>query len=145
MPSPTTRRTVLAAAIAAAAGAGALSSAASASAAPRRDRPAPPSVDNHAWTTYTDWRFGRNAGTRAVAGRRAGLALAHPLGRTDYTDPHTGTTAAWEYATWTSPVHRSSVPATEVIASWNADTPAGTWIRIELRGRYSDGTETPGT
>ena len=143
MPSPTSRRTVLAAAIAAAAGAGALSSAASASAAPRPDRPAPPSVDNHAWTTYTDWRFGRNEGTRAVAGRRAGLALAHPLGRTDYTDPHTGTTAAWEYATWTSPVHRSSVPATEVIVSWNADTPAGTWIGIELRGRYSDGTETP--
>lgn len=143
MPSPTSRRTVLAAAIAAAAGAGALSSAASASAAPRRDRPAPPSVDNHAWTTYTDWRFGHAAGTRAVAGRRAGLAIAHPLGRTDYTDPHTGTTATWEYATWTSPVHRSSVPATEVIASWNADTPAGTWIRIELRGSYSDGTETP--
>ncbi|MFB8090052.1 peptidase C39 family protein [Streptomyces sp. col6] len=143
MPSPTSRRTVLAAAIAAAAGAGALSSAASASAAPRRDRPAPPSVDNHAWTTYPDWRFGRNEGTRAVAGLRAGLAIAHPLGRTDYTDPHTGTTAAWEYATWTSPVHRSSVPATEVIASWNADTPAGTWIQTELRGTYSDGTETP--
>ncbi|WUS95946.1 peptidase C39 family protein [Streptomyces sp. NBC_00708] len=143
MPSPTSRRTVLAAAIAAAAGAGALSSAASASAAPRRDRPAPPSVDNHAWTTYPDWRFGRNEGTRAVAGLRAGLAIAHPLGRTDYTDPHTGTTAAWEYAIWTSPVHRSSVPATEVIASWNADTPAGTWIQTELRGSYSDGTETP--
>ncbi|GAA2995780.1 peptidase C39 family protein [Streptomyces drozdowiczii] len=134
---------MLAAGIAAAAGAGALSSAASASAAPRRGRPAPPSVDNHAWTTYTDWRFGHAAGTRAVAGRRAGLAIAHPLGRTDYTDPHTGTTATWEYATWTSPVHRSSVPATEVIASWNADTPAGTWIQIELSGRYSDGTETP--
>ncbi|MFJ7628940.1 peptidase C39 family protein [Streptomyces sp. NPDC097595] len=143
MPSPTSRRTVLAAAVAAAAGAGALSSAASASAAPRRARPAPPFVDNHAWTTYTDWRFGRNAGTRAVAGRRAGLVIAHPLGRTDYTDPHTGTTAAWEYATWTSPVHRSRVPATEVIASWNAETPAGTWIQIELSGRYSDGTETP--
>ncbi|OKJ71499.1 peptidase C39 family protein [Streptomyces sp. CB02460] len=143
MPSPTSRRTVLAAAVVAAAGAGTLSSAASAAAAPHRARPAPPSVDNHAWTTYTDWRCGDRAGTRAVAGRRAGLVIAHPLGRTDYTDPHTGTTAAWEYATWTSPVHRSRVPATEVIASWNAETPAGTWIRIELCGRYSDGTETP--
>ncbi|NEC66212.1 peptidase C39 family protein, partial [Streptomyces sp. SID9727] len=112
-------------------------------AAPRPGRPAPPSVDHHAWTTYTDWRCGDRAGTRAVAGRRAGLVIAHPLGRTDYTDPHTGTTAAWEYATWTSPAHRSSVPATEVIASWNADTPAGTWIRIELSGGYSDGTQTP--
>ncbi|MEU2023389.1 peptidase C39 family protein [Streptomyces sp. NPDC016469] len=143
MPSPTSRRTVLAAAVVAAAGAGTLSSAASAAAAPRPARPAPPSVDNHAWTTYTDWRCGDRAGTRAVAGRRAGLVIAHSLGRTDYTDPHTGTTAAWEYATWTSPVHRSGVPATEVIASWNADTPAGTWIQIELCGHYSDGTETP--
>ncbi|NEC04150.1 peptidase C39 family protein, partial [Streptomyces sp. SID7909] len=115
----------------------------SAAAAPRRARPAPPSVDHHAWTTYTDWRCGDRAGTRAVAGRRAGLVIAHPLGSTDYTDPHTGTTAAWEYATWTSPVHRSRVPATEVIASWNAETPAGTWIQVELCGRYSDGTETP--
>ncbi|MFB8211826.1 peptidase C39 family protein [Streptomyces sp. NPDC056010] len=143
MPSPTSRRTVLAAAVVAAAGAGTLSSAASAAAAPRRARPAPPSVDHHAWTTYTDWRCGDRAGTRAVAGRRAGLVIAHPLGSTDYTDPHTGTTAVWEYATWTSPVHRSRVPATEVIASWNAETPAGTWIQVELCGRYSDGTETP--
>lgn len=143
MPSPTSRRTVLAAAVVAAAGAGTLSSAASAAAASRRARPAPPSVDNHAWTTYTDWRCGDRAGTRAVAGRRAGLVIAEPLGRTDYTDPHTGTTASWEYATWTSPVHRSRVPATEVIASWNAKTPAGTWLQIELSGRYSDGTDTP--
>ncbi|MFE7627694.1 peptidase C39 family protein [Streptomyces sp. NPDC057509] len=144
MPSPTSRRTVLTAAIAAAAGAGTLSTATVAAATPHhRPTAPPPSVDNHAWTTYTDWRCGHGAGTRAVAGRRAGLVIGHALGRTDYTDPHTGTTAAWDYATWTSPVHRSTVPATEVIASWNADTPAGTWIRIELRGRYSDGTESP--
>ncbi|WP_329617404.1 peptidase C39 family protein [Streptomyces brevispora] len=149
MPSPTSRRTVLTAAVAAAAGAGAVTSTASAAAAapscsPHRAPSAAASlVDNHSWSTYTDWRCGSGAGTRAVAGRRAGLAIGHPLGRTDYTDPHTGTTAAWEYATWTSPVHRSAVPATEVIASWNADTPAGTWIQIELQGGYSDGTGTP--
>jgi hypothetical protein len=100
-------------------------------------------VDNSSWHTYTDWRAGSGAGTRAVAGRRPGLVIGHAEGRTDYTDPHTGTTATWEYATWTSPVHRSTGPATEVIASWNADTPAGTWIQIELRGSYSDGTSTP--
>lgn len=82
-------------------------------------------------------------GTRAKAGERPGLVIDVPLGTTDYTDPHTGRTAAWEYATWTSPVHRVTVPATEVIASWNARTPAGTWIRIELKGTYSDGTDTP--
>ncbi|HSX96592.1 MAG TPA: peptidase C39 family protein, partial [Streptomyces sp.] len=95
------------------------------------------------WTTYTDWRSGSPEGTRAQAGERPGLVIDVPLGRVDYTDPHTGRTAAWEYATWTSPVHRLGVPATEVIASWNARTPAGTWVQIELRGTYSDGTDTP--
>ncbi|MEE1840997.1 peptidase C39 family protein [Streptomyces sp. NPDC086796] len=145
MNRPTSRRTVLTAALAAAATAGAVSSAGPATAAAPSAAPSAkgPAVDNHAWHTYTDWRAGSGAGTRAVAGLRPGLVIGHAEGRTDYTDPHTGTTAAWEYATWTSPVHRSTVPATEVIASWNAHTPAGTWIQIELRGRYSDGTSTP--
>ncbi|WP_328840253.1 peptidase C39 family protein [Streptomyces europaeiscabiei] len=103
------------------------------------ERPA----EYHAWTSYTDWRAGSAEGTRAKAGERPGLVIDAPLGTTDYTDPHTGRTAAWEYASWTSPVHGLTVPATEVIASWNARTPAGTWIRIELKGTYSDGTDTP--
>ncbi|WP_330176827.1 peptidase C39 family protein [Streptomyces sp. NBC_01498] len=145
--SPASRRTVLAAALAAA-GAGALSTAAPAVAA----SPAAPSgrhhprnglVDNHFWTSSADWRGGRGEGTKALSGGRSGLVIATPVGSTDYTDPHTGTTSTWEYATWTSPVHRSGVPATEAIASWNATTPAGTWIQTELRGTYSDGAATP--
>lgn len=100
-------------------------------------------VDYHAWTSYPDWRTGAALGTRAVAGTRPGVVIAEPAGTTEYTDPHTGTTASWEYATWTSPDHTLRVPATEVVASWNAHTPAGTWLQVELQGRYSDGTETP--
>ncbi|WP_405628854.1 peptidase C39 family protein [Streptomyces sp. NBC_01174] len=146
MTRPTSRRTVLTAALAAAAGAGAVASAGPAGAAPTRTSSAPSAdslVDNRFWSTYTEWRCGSSAGTRAVAGRRAGLEISAPAGRTDYTDPHTGTTSTWEYATWTSPVHRLAVPATEVIASWNAHAPKGTWIQIELRGGYADGTDTP--
>lgn len=148
MNRPTSRRTMLTAALAVAAAAGTVSSAGSATAAvPAAPLPAPSPaaslVDNRSWHTYTDWRSGCGAGTRAVAGRRHGLVIGHAMGVTHYTDPHTGQTADWEYATWTSPVHRSAVPATEVIASWNADTPAGTWIQIELQGRYSDATSTP--
>ncbi|MBL1287301.1 peptidase C39 family protein [Streptomyces sp. For3] len=146
MTRPTSRRTVLTAALAAAAGAGAVASAGPAGAAPTRTSSAPAAdslVDNRFWSTYTEWRCGSSAGTRAVAGRRAGLEISAPAGRTDYTDPHTGTTSTWEYATWTSPVHRLAVPATEVIASWNARAPKGTWIQIELRAGYADGTDTP--
>ncbi|MFJ6660395.1 peptidase C39 family protein [Streptomyces sp. NPDC091377] len=138
------RRTVLAATVAAAVvGGTGLASAASAHRAPRPGgAPARP-VDNRAWISYDDWRGGTARGTRAVPGARPGLVIAKPAGTVEYADPHTGRTAAWEYATWTSPVHRLSVPATEVIASWNADTPDGTWLQIELTGTYSDGTPTP--
>ncbi|MGW4029859.1 peptidase C39 family protein [Streptomyces sp. NPDC004838] len=153
MARATSRRTVLSAAIAVAAGAGTLSSSSSSAVAVPAGRAAPaPSaapvrtarlVDNRFWTSYTDWRGGTAAGTRTAAGRRPGVVVARPAGTVDYTDPHTGRTTAWEYGTWTSPVHRSPVPATEAIVSWNARTPAGTWLRIELRGTYSDGEETP--
>ncbi|MDH6552704.1 peptidase C39 family protein [Streptomyces sp. SAI-041] len=138
------RRTVLAVAVAAAvAGGTGTATAAGAAAGAEPDETAGRPVDNHAWITYSDWRAGTADGVRAVAGRRPGVVIGAPTGTTDYTDPHTGTTATWEYATWTSPVHALTVPSTEVIASWNAHTPAGTWIQIELKGTYSDGTVTP--
>ncbi|MFF9015361.1 peptidase C39 family protein [Streptomyces sp. NPDC014870] len=139
------RRTVLAAALAAVAGTAVASTAPAAVADDRDRRPAPDPglVDHRFWTSWTDWWTGTRAGTRPVLGRRPGLAIGAPAGVTDYTDPHTGTVSTWEYATWTSPVHTSSVPATEVIASWNAQTPPGTWIQIEMRGTYTDATATP--
>ncbi|MFJ1973447.1 peptidase C39 family protein [Streptomyces sp. NPDC087903] len=142
------RRTVLAVAVAAAVATGAAPAAAATRPGVATDAADPARtpdrlVDNRAWITYADWRGGAAKGTRAVAGARPGLELGTPAGTADYTDPHTGTTATWAYGTWTSPVHRLAVPATEVISSWNARTPAGTWIQVELQGTYSDGTDTP--
>ncbi|MET7736274.1 peptidase C39 family protein [Streptomyces sp. NPDC005402] len=138
------RRTVLAVAVAAAVagGAGPANATGNTAVAEPDETTARP-VDHHAWTTYSDWRSGTANGARAVAGHRPGVVIGAPAGATEYTDPHTGITAPWEYATWTSPVHALSVPSTEVIASWNAHTPAGTWIQVELQGTYSDGTATP--
>ncbi|MFJ8544881.1 peptidase C39 family protein [Streptomyces sp. NPDC093586] len=141
------RRTVLAAAVAAAVAGAAVPAAAEAApsagtAAAGPDRTARP-VDYRAWTTFQDWRGGTAEGARPVAGARPGVVIDVPAGTAEYTDPHTGRTATWEYATWTSPVHRLAVPATEVIASWNAHTPEGAWLQVELRGTYSDGTDTP--
>ncbi|MEU4380570.1 C39 family peptidase [Micromonospora echinofusca] len=94
------------------------------------------------WSRYPDWRRGSHAGTRAVPGVRPGVTLAGPLGTTDYTDPHTGVTRSWEYGTWTSPVTQIGFDATELIASWNAQTPAGTWIQVEMQGTYNTGVQT---
>lgn len=69
--------------------------------------------------------------------------MAEPAGTTSYTDKHTGVTRTWEYATWTSPERRIGFDATELVASWNAETPAGTWIQVELHGTYNTGQQTP--
>ncbi|WP_461077953.1 peptidase C39 family protein [Streptomyces deserti] len=138
------RRTVLAAAVVAAVvgGAGPAAADRGSDAVDPARAPARP-VDYRAWISYGDWRGGTAKGARAVAGARPGIVIDAPAGTTEYRDPHTGKTATWEYATWTSPVHRLAVPSTEVIASWNARTPGGTWLQVELKGTYSDGTATP--
>ncbi|MEV7523002.1 peptidase C39 family protein [Streptomyces sp. NPDC091371] len=148
MTAPTPRRAVLVAALAVATAATAATvSGGSAEAAAPSAPPAPRGtgrpVDNRFWYAYAHWQAGTHQGTTAVDGARPGLEIKTPVGRTEYADPHTGKKSTWEYATWTSPAHRSTVPATEAIASWNARTPAGTWIQAELRGTYGDGTNTP--
>jgi hypothetical protein len=66
-----------------------------------------------------------------------------PQGTTDVTDPHTGLTKTWNYSTWTSPVTAVGFQASELVASWNASTPAGTFIRVEMQGTYNSGGQTP--
>ncbi|MHC5908359.1 peptidase C39 family protein, partial [Streptomyces sp. S6] len=105
--------------------------------------PAPRTAGFRSWASYADWCGGQGDGVVVRGGARPGVAVGEAAGTTSYTDPRTGTTAEWEYATWTSPVRRFAVPATEAIASWNADTPPGTWLQTELTGTYSDGTATP--
>ncbi|MEV7445004.1 peptidase C39 family protein [Streptomyces sp. NPDC091204] len=145
MTASTPRRAVLVAALAvatAATAAGIPGGSASAASRPT-PRATGRTVDNRFWYSLAHWQAGTHRGTTAVGGARPGLEIDTAAGRTEYADPHTGMKSVWEYATWTSPVHRSTVPATEAIASWNARTPAGTWIQIELRGTYTDGTATP--
>ncbi|MFJ9942610.1 peptidase C39 family protein [Streptomyces erythrochromogenes] len=146
MTAPTPRRAVLVAALAVATAATA-AVVVPGGGAPAAAAPAPraqgPGVDNRFWFSYGHWRAGTHRGTGAVAGTRPGLQIRTAVGRTEYADPHTGRKATWEYATWTSPLHRSTVPATEAVASWNARTPAGTWIQVELRATYTDGTTAP--
>ncbi|WP_329183997.1 peptidase C39 family protein [Actinacidiphila glaucinigra] len=155
MTRPTPRRTVLAAAIAAATAAATAPRALAASDADAcdladdvvgmpgaHDGDAAP-VDYRAWTRWADWHRGRGSGTCVVPGPRPGVAILRPTGTIEYTDPHTRITAPWETATWTSPEHTPPHPATEIVASWNARTPPGTWIQVELRATYTDGSRSP--
>ncbi|HTJ35184.1 MAG TPA: C39 family peptidase [Dactylosporangium sp.] len=110
-------------------------------------RPAPVQHDEqiafHRWQSFPQWRSGESHGTLAVPGLRPSLTIGRPAGTTEFTDPHTGTTRTWEYATWTSPTQPIGFGASELVASWNADAPAGTWIQVEMQGSYTNGEHTP--
>ena len=44
--------------------------------------------------------------------------------------------------TWTSPFVTTSFGFSELVASWNADTPTGTYVQVEMQGITSRNTET---
>ncbi|MGO4598745.1 peptidase C39 family protein [Terrabacter sp. 2RAF25] len=70
------------------------------------------------------------------------LGVARFTGTREYVDPHdpSGATQRYDVATWTSPVVRPGFGLTELVASWNADTPGRSWVEIVARGRAAAGT-----
>jgi hypothetical protein len=74
------------------------------------------------------------------------LQLGAPgLGSLSYADPFAnysgdGVTGTGDYVsgTWTSGV-TNLFPFNELVASWNATTPAGTWIQVEVQPQMDDG------
>ncbi|MEU7855481.1 C39 family peptidase [Nonomuraea sp. NPDC049141] len=66
-----------------------------------------------------------------------GLSFASAAGTTTYTDALG--TKSWEYARWTGPERTIDFAATQLIASWTADVPAGSWLQVEARGRHAAG------
>jgi Peptidase_C39 like family len=83
---------------------------------------------------------GTTSGTVASG---AGLTLAASgLTTVPYTDPHGYGTKTYDAGTWTSPWHDPGFAFSQAVASWNATTPAHTWIQVELRARKADATET---
>jgi hypothetical protein len=67
----------------------------------------------------------------------AGLRLATPTGR--YVDRTGGRATTYAYGTWTSPWASPGFGLTELVPSWEADTPKGTWLKVEVRGLTEDG------
>ena len=94
---------------------------------------------------YRGFRGRAELGAGTLNGTRLsadGVEFAHPTGRFDYTDPHTGRTGSYESASWTSPQVRPGFPATEIIPSWTADTPGASWLQLDLRGVTDTGRTT---
>ncbi|KAA2263040.1 peptidase C39 family protein [Solihabitans fulvus] len=95
-------------------------------------------VDYHQWRS-AEFLAGSAEGTAWTPG---GLTIGHPAGTITHTEPGLGTTRAYDYARWTSPRHTQGFDASQLIASWNAETPAGAWLQVEMRGRTDKGADT---
>ncbi|MDF5758203.1 C39 family peptidase [Spongiactinospora sp. TRM90649] len=63
-------------------------------------------------------------------------------GTADYLDPFGDGTAAYPFRRWVSGECEIGFPATELVPSWDAVTPPGTWLEVELSGRTADGSRT---
>lgn len=50
----------------------------------------------------------------------------------------TRSTNSDDSVTWLSPVLNTEIPWNELIVSWNADAPAGTWLKIEASAALAD-------
>jgi hypothetical protein len=93
---------------------------------------------------YEQW-----AGSELAAGGFDGTTLSGgavvisaPVGQFAYTDPFpagAGATTTYDVATWTSPEITPGFDYTELVASWNADAPPGTWIQVAVTGIGDDG------
>lgn len=94
-----------------------------------------------AFEAWSAFEGGTHEGTSAAHGD---LRIATPGGSREYDDPHRPAEAAgrFEEATWTSPEVTPGFGVTEVIVSWNASTPAGTWLEVAVCARLVDGTGT---
>jgi hypothetical protein len=84
--------------------------------------------------------FGRGAAD-GVTGSGPLVLAASGLATGSYDDPYGRKGIAFESGVWTSDWVQVAFPFDQLIASWNADTPAGTWIRIEMQARGA-GRET---
>ena len=103
----------------------------------RSAQPVP--ISFHAWQSTADFNSGTYAGTSLTSG--AVTLASKGTSKVIYTDSHYGDIASVA-GTWTSPVYDPGLGFTELVASWNADTPSGTWIQVDLHGLTDKGTWT---
>ena len=125
------RRSVLMIGVAAAAGALPYSKAA--------PPPPPREIVYRQWSSDAELATGTSAGV-AVSG--GALSIAAAAGQRAFTDPYTGSTGSYDFATWTSPEVPLAFAATEAVPSWTASTPGGSWIEVHMRGVTELGNTT---
>jgi hypothetical protein len=93
-------------------------------------------VSYQQWASRAQLRRGSSAGAAVT---RDGVRIRRAVGRMTYRDPESGTRTRYELARWTSPWVAPGFALTEAVPSWNAVTPRGTWVRVQMRVRTPSG------
>jgi hypothetical protein len=96
----------------------------------------PLAVSFHSYTTSQDFTAAGSIfeGTK-LAPQGDAITYGSTAGTYVYTDPFGYGTHTYAYARWTSPWFATGINFSELVSSWNADTPAGTWIQVEMKAR----------
>jgi hypothetical protein len=84
-------------------------------------------------------RFALSAGSGTTLTSGGALTLASTgLSSATYSDPFLGTTRSYEMGSWTSGTFVTGFGFSELVASWIAQTPADTFIRVYMRAERGD-------
>ncbi len=94
--------------------------------------PSPSFANDPAPRTFA--RLALDAGTHnGTITKDLRLELGTSPSKGTYTDPYGRGTIADERGTWTSAPVRTPLRFNQLVASWNATTPSGTWIDVQMR------------
>jgi hypothetical protein len=81
-----------------------------------------------------------------LTGASVSLASTGVSGQAAYVDPYAdyagdgaNGSGTYDYGTWTSPTYSTGSPFNELVASWNATTPAGTYLEVWVTPQFADG------
>ena len=106
---------------------------ASAAAAPHRVR-----ADLARWSTSDRWRHGERSG---VVVKHGAIRVGNPVGVRRFNDPYGSTPERrYAYGRWRSQWVHPGFGFREMVPSWSARTPKGTWLQPEVRIRSNGRT-----
>ena len=94
-------------------------------------------TDLHRWVTGTQLRRGQRAG---VVVDNGALRIGRPAGVRTWRDPYgDNRPRRYAYGTWLSPWVRAGAGFRELVPSWSATSPRGTWLQVQIRVRTAAG------
>lgn len=89
-----------------------------------------PTIKLERWSSTAELATGSAQGTKSSSGQ---VSISKPAGTTTYKSKK------YDYARWTSPWSSTGFGASALIPSWNARTPTGTMVKIQVRGVTTTG------